>query len=302
MVRDDRTNTRPETGSRPDGADLARSVHHLPGVGLAAHVLQGRELRILRVRVELPALVLVDRGIKTVTPEHGTAATARPGQALVIGGNQSVDFVNTVADGAHYEARWLVFGDALLDDAFYRAEVARVAGASRGVRGARALARVGDGLAAAFERARDALSPDADLPPAIARQRMLEVLHWLLHHGVVLQRPAVEPGALVRARALIAGRLEQDWTTDRVATELAMSAATLRRRLAAEGATFAELLVDARMSMALTLLQATAQPVASIALAVGYDSASRFAVRFRQRFGFAPSEVRGHERPAPIVD
>ena len=97
-------------------------------------------------------------------------------------------------------------------------------------------------------------------------------------------------------RAQLAGRLDLDWTADRMARELAMSAATLRRRLAAEGATFADLVVDARMSSALTLLQATAQPVADIALSVGYESASRFAIRFRQRFGFAPSAVRQRER------
>ncbi|MRW90896.1 helix-turn-helix domain-containing protein [Duganella sp. FT80W] len=34
-------------------------------------------------------------------------------------------------------------------------------------------------------------------------------------------------------------------------------------------------------------------PVARIALMVGYASPSRFAVRFRQRFGFTPTAVRG---------
>jgi AraC-like DNA-binding protein len=46
------------------------------------------------------------------------------------------------------------------------------------------------------------------------------------------------------------------------------------------------------MASALTLLQATSRPVAEIALAVGYASPSRFAVRFRHRFGFSPSAVR----------
>jgi transcriptional regulator GlxA family with amidase domain len=54
--------------------------------------------------------------------------------------------------------------------------------------------------------------------------------------------------------------------------------------------------MDARMSLALTLLQASDLSVNNIANAVGYSSASRFAVRFRQRFGFAPSAIRGHER------
>nr|WP_274708848.1 helix-turn-helix transcriptional regulator [Variovorax sp. S12S4] len=81
-----------------------------------------------------------------------------------------------------------------------------------------------------------------------------------------------------------------------VAARLAMSEATLRRRLSAEGATFASVLTDARMSFAMTLLQSTDHAVTRIASSVGYDSASRFSVRFRARFGFAPTAVRGHRR------
>jgi AraC-like DNA-binding protein len=57
-----------------------------------------------------------------------------------------------------------------------------------------------------------------------------------------------------------------------------------------------DLLADARMATALTLLQATTQSVSQIALSVGDESPSRFAVRFRHRFGFAPTAVRGHDR------
>jgi len=70
----------------------------------------------------------------------------------------------------------------------------------------------------------------------------------------------------------------------------------LRRRLMAEGARLSELLVDVRMSLALTLLQASSLSVSQIAMNSGYESPSRFAVRFRQRFGFAPTAVRGHQR------
>jgi AraC-like DNA-binding protein len=84
-----------------------------------------------------------------------------------------------------------------------------------------------------------------------------------------------------------------------VASAFAMSEATLRRKLADEGTSLSTILVDARMSFALTLLQSTTQPVTQIALAVGYQTPSQFAVRFRDRFGFVPTSVRGHRRPAP---
>lgn len=268
--------------------DPDRSIHAIQGVGAAAHVVQGRELEILRVHVQQPALIFVDKGIKTVRCAHGTIARARTGQALVLGGGQTVDFTNTVTEGDHYEARWLVFDPALLDDPFYRSRANAVPAA------ACALTKIPEALAEASARASLALA--ADLPAAVARQRMLEVMHWLLEAGIVLSAPSAAADIAFKVRTLIGADPQQEWTAVRVAREMAMSQATLRRRLAAEGSTLTELLVDIRMSAALTLLQATTQPVSHVALAVGYESPSRFAVRFRQRFGFAPTAVRGHER------
>lgn len=283
-----------------DGAALARSIHALPGVGMAAHVLQGRGLEILRMRMDQPALILVHQGTKTVRSERGASARARPGQAIVVDGQQTVDFTNAVPSGVdHYEARWLVFDTALLEDPYYRARAAQAERSGTASAPVRLVPQVAPALAQAFGRAAQALAPDQALPEAIARQRVLEVLHWLLEqHGVALRAPQVQPDVSAKVRALIAGQLDGEWTAGRVASELAVSEATLRRRLVAEGASLSQLLVDARMATALTLLQATTQPVSSIALSVGYESPSRFAVRFRQRFGFAPTAVRGHERGA----
>ena len=46
------------------------------------------------------------------------------------------------------------------------------------------------------------------------------------------------------------------------------------------------------MSLALTLLQVTDKPVGEIAHEVGYESASRFATRFRARLGVSPTTIR----------
>ena len=273
---------------------LARELHIVPGVGVAAHVLQGRELQIQRVHSDLPALIFVDQGIKTVQPERGQAVRAKPGQAILIAGNQTVDFTNAVAVGSHYEARWLVFDRALFDDQYYRDRAARLP--TQGAATAHLLSHVPDDLVAAFTHARRSLAPDTRLPAAISRQRMLEVMHWLLECGTAPHGPPAGPGVAARVRALVASGLDHDWTARQVASELALSEATLRRRLAAENTSLTALLADARMTTALTLLQATTRPVAHIALSVGYESPSRFAIRFRQRFGFAPTAVRGHER------
>ncbi len=279
-------------------AGLSRSIHVREGVGIAAHVLQGRGLEILRMRVDQPALILVDRGIKAVRAERGVAVCAVPGQAVLIEGNQTVDFTNSVPDGSHYEARWLVFDAAPLEDPFYLGRCAQVQSPGQSPATLRMLPKVSADLADAFENARQSLVAARGGPDAIARNRVMEVLHWLLEAGVTVRNPAVNPSVSVKVRALVAGRLDSAWTANRIAGELAQSEATLRRRLAAEGTSLTELLADARMAMALTLLQATTEPVSQIALAVGYESPSRFAMRFRQRFGFAPTAVRGHERHA----
>lgn len=283
--------------ARDNGTPQARSIHALPGVGMAAHVLQGRGLEILRMRMDQPALILVDQGTKTVRSERGASASAKPGQAIVIDGQQTVDFTNAVPEGVeHYEARWLVFDPALLEDPGYQARAAQLEQQHASVR---LLPKLAAPLASAFERAAQALAPDAALPVSIARLRLLEVLHWLLEqHGMALRAPQAHADVSAKVRALITGRLDTEWTAGRIASALAVSEATLRRRLVAEGASLTQLLVDTRMATALTLLQATTQPVSSIALSVGYESPSRFAVRFRQRFGFAPTAVRGHERGA----
>ena len=71
-----------------------------------------------------------------------------------------------------------------------------------------------------------------------------------------------------------------------------MSEATLRRKLAKVGTTLTDIIIDVRMTMALFMLQSTDRSITEISFAVGYESPSRFAMRFRSRFGFAPSELR----------
>ena len=286
----------PRLRELPDGADLARSLHVRAGVGIAAHVLQGQGLEILRMRVDQPALIFVDRGIKAIRTARGASVRAMPGQAVTLGGNQTVDFTNSVPDGTHYEARWLLFDDALLADAHYLGMASKVEPPGKTPASAQLLRRVPAHLAEAFERAGHALALGEQLPDAVARLRVLEVMQWLLEEGIVLRSSPVHPSASVKLRALIAGRLDEAWPAGRAAGDMALSEATLRRRLAAEGTSLTDLLADARMATALTLLQATTLSVSRIALSVGYESQSRFAVRFRHRFGFAPTAVRGHDR------
>lgn len=265
-----------------------RALHVRPGVGLAANVVQRSALRFSRLVVERPALIVLRHGTKTLQ-SRGRRWTVHGGEAVVLAGGQSFDVTNRLSRAGLFEARWLVWEPAVLE-AF-----ASTATRAPFTTGAKVLRDTGAAFDAAFDRAGDAVSRTDDLPDDVARHRVAELLVWLSSFGI---RFAVPKPATVasRLRALFAGAPADDWTVPHVAGRLAMSEATLRRRLHAEGTSFSDLLADTRMSFAMTLLQSTDRPVAHIASDVGYDSASRFAMRFRDRFGFAPTAIRGHRR------
>jgi AraC-like DNA-binding protein len=136
------------------------------------------------------------------------------------------------------------------------------------------------------------------LPLQVAQHRLKAVLVWMQLHGAWFQSSEDHRFAGL-VRSLLSTELELPWTAPLVAKRLGMSEATLRRRLAQEAITLSELIVDVRMSSALTMLHSTDQSIAQISNSVGYESPSRFAARFRSRFGFVPTSIRRNKRNAP---
>jgi AraC-like DNA-binding protein len=92
---------------------------------------------------------------------------------------------------------------------------------------------------------------------------------------------------------MVAADPERDWSSAELESALALSGATLRRHLAAEGRSLRQVVAEARLSHGLTLLLSTRLPVKSVAARVGYTSASAFIKRFRERYGVEPSRVGG---------
>lgn len=259
-----------------------------PGIGIAASVVQRSDLRFSRITVDRPALILLRQGSKTLRSAAGRWSV-KGGEAVAIAGGQSLDVTNRLSGRGAYEAQWLVWDPAIVE------RFERSATGGRVLVGAAALGRIDPPLVSAFDRAREAIAETRHIPDAVAAHRLEEVLIWLSLRGI--RFPAAEaPSLATRVRRLFETDLAARWTAPRVADRLALSEATLRRRLAAEGAAFGDLLTDIRMSAAMLLLQATDHAVNRVALEVGYESASRFAIRFRERFGFPPTAIRGHAR------
>jgi AraC-like DNA-binding protein len=124
------------------------------------------------------------------------------------------------------------------------------------------------------------------------RHRLMDLLAALSERGHLFVCDTLQSSTSERLRGLISEAPERHWTAQEASRELAMSEATLRRRLAGEQNRFENLLVDVRMHHAMMLMQTTGWTIPRIAHACGYKSRTRFAERFKERFGSLPSIVR----------
>jgi AraC-like DNA-binding protein len=268
-------------------AQYRHMVAERPGIGATGHITQATRLNFTSLTTTLPMIIIVRRGRKVIQSLK-YAFEVEAGEAIAIAQGEVFDFENIPAADGDYEARWLVIEPAAVA-AFGEPEGAQP------VAPARLLGRMSPGLSDAFEKAVLALQDDGDLPDAVVRHRVTELLAWL---GVFGARFSLRPpdSFSARVRRLAAPRPDHDWTGPAIATQLGVSEATLRRRLQEEGTSLREMLTDIRMTHAMGLLQSSNMPVSAIAASAGFESQSRFAIRFRSRFGFPPSAVRGQRR------
>jgi len=245
---------------------------------IAFRIRQFSRATFSAVQSDRPALIRVNTGRKRVqTPQGGFEIEA--GTLAVMAPLMAMTIENTPAQNAPYSAQLLVIPDALAQSV--RAEVGdgdplRVTSNTR--------------VLTAFDRA-VAYAQDAQVPDPLKSHAVREVLLWLGHEGIGFGRPR-PPSLADRLRALIGAEPDRDWRAAEAASALAVSEPTLRRHLATDGASFSTLLADVRMGVALALLQSSDLAVNQIALDVGYACPSRFAVRFRKRFGLSPSAIR----------
>lgn len=271
-----------------DEADCSRTVTTRPNIGTAVRTIQRNARRFTRVLVEQPSLILVRQG--TLAIHLGNASwTIEEGEAVALAATATYDIAYHPSVTGLYDEQWLHWEPALIQ-AF-----AERAGPGDAARSARPLSRPGGPFLSSFSQAFEAMDCPAQLvPDAVAECRMTEVLLWLSHHGVRFAPGGhCDASTELRIRRLFLSAIDQGWNEREVAAHLGISASTLRRQLSGEGTSFREVLTDARMSFAERLLRTTGHSVGAIALQVGYDSASRFAIRFRKRFGFPPSAARG---------
>lgn len=258
-----------------------------PGIGATGHITQATRLNFTSLTTTLPLIIVVRRGRKVIQAGSGVHELVA-GEAIAIAQGQVFDFENIPAPDGDYEARWLTI-DPEAVAAFGEPPDARP------IRSARPLGRMSDDLSEAFESAVLALQDKGDLPDAVVRHRVTELLAWLGAFGARFSLTLPDSFA-ARIRRLAGRQPGGNWTSEDIARRLGVSEATLRRRLQGEGLSLRDVLTDIRMTHAMQLLQSSDMPVSAIAASAGFESQSRFAIRFRSRFGFSPTAIRGHRR------
>lgn len=257
------------------GGSLALFVAHKPQ-------------RIHRVPILQPTLLRVLRGTKRVFLSTDTVH-AEAGQLLALPAGCDLNLDNLPASGV-YAAAVVAFSPDMLDRL-------------RAAHPALAIDDAGPATQAATPLSTSA-SLDAAWAGVMQGWQQGLAAHQLDHRLLELLLALAESGQLGRlfahqaqpvsaqVRLLLSLDPAQDWQMAEVAQRLHRSEATLRRQLSAEGRGWRELLEEVRMVTGLGLVQTTALTVNEVAARCGYDSPSRFAARFRARFGLTPSELR----------
>ncbi|MFI8415756.1 helix-turn-helix transcriptional regulator [Serratia sp. NPDC078593] len=269
---------------------MERTINFCPGIGASAHITQHTELVFSSVYFEQPHLYLIREGHKRIRWQQHEVV-AHPGDLLMIDSGQCVDIINSLSDDGLFSCQLLICDPRLVATVTPLPETPF----SNTVEGVRTLSDLPCGFTHSFETTHLALALSQSFPPSIVRHKVQEILLWLAQFGIRLVHNEVKD-LTQRVRRCLATDPYKIWTAAEVAESLMMSEVMLRRRLSVEHTSLRNLMIDVRMSSALALLQATDWPISAIAQHVGYESASRFAERFRKRFGFAPTAIRGHQR------
>ena len=263
---------------------MVRTIINRAGVGVTAHIIQRNSLGFIR-DFEYPTLIFVLHGTKTLRSKNQTYII-RAGECVAVDGGLTFEIVNETSTSGAYEAWWMAWDPNLLS-----AHNRQLKYTDKNTTSVWPIRNIEPEFQQSLEKALTALSDETRVPVNIAKHQLHEILIWLAHYGICFQ-PREITTISGKIRQLVARDPAYKWTAPHFASLMAMSEATLRRRLVAEQGSLMELISDVRMNFALTLLQSTDYPVSQIAQDVGYESQSKFAMRFRKRFGFSPMMVR----------
>ena len=120
-----------------------------------------------------------------------------------------------------------------------------------------------------------------------------------LHVKSLLQKLEEQRTTSDKVRELVATQLSQgDVGMQSVARKLAMSVATLRRRLEEEGGSFSEIVDGVRAELARRYLGERERAISEVAFLLGFAETPSFYKAFKRWTGVTPAEYRARETPS----
>ncbi|XZG69637.1 helix-turn-helix domain-containing protein [Chitinibacteraceae bacterium HSL-7] len=248
------------------------------------------EVRVLRAPFFWSALIIVLAGEKElIRSDH--VLRCRPGQWIAVGAGEEISFRNLPDTRAGFFAGLVIAADP----AWMKPFAERYADALPAIADdAPIFTPDGACWRALHDYVDHVLLPNpTPFDETLAEHRWQTLWLALARQGVARRLMTLKSNNW-RERVLhqIGADPAAPWRMSDVARRLLTTEATLRRRLSAEGLTFADLLADVRMDRALYLVMKTDEPVQRVAEACGYASPSRFTDAFRSRYGLTPSALR----------
>lgn len=233
-------------------------------------------------------LLLIVSGQLTLIEQNGTTVIDTPSQLCLITPDASADL--TKIPGGHdavFRSVFLTFSSTLLARFYHRYPDKLVS-----VHHPAPFTRLAldDELTHTLRYLVEGITNNA-LTESRLELRLMDMLLVLSERGYHFGAPP-QPGITTQLRALISEEPERHWTAQSAGRRLAMSEATLRRRLSAEQTRFEVLLLETRMQHAMMLVQTTSWSMQRLAEACGYKSSARFSERFKIRFGCSPTKIR----------
>jgi AraC-like DNA-binding protein len=262
---------------------------------ISAFVARHRET-ISELTMPAAGLVIVIEGSKEVLWGAGRNIY-RAGDTFVLPAGTEVDVVNEPdRDTGVYRALFLRFSRALVIEAarLWPQLTSREVPLGSSI-------TINSTLCSAIIHSGEALAGSLNFSRRVVDHRVLEVLLLLAEQGVLPLIPKYVDSSVTQAvRLLIRHRLDHAWSAATIAASLAMSEASLRRRLRDENQSLRALLLAERMQAAHLILSDRDADVADAIAATGYTSRSHFSRHFKDAFGQAPSTVR-KARKAPLA-
>ncbi|MDU4843665.1 MAG: helix-turn-helix transcriptional regulator [Leclercia adecarboxylata] len=250
----------------------------------AAEVSASKMHRLHQVKLFYPAICHITHGSKVIIHED-SRLVATPDELIIIPANTPMEIVNQPAQGIFHSDLLLLSPEII---AAFKAHYLQSWPRSKTDS---LCAPLSEGLAFMWGNLLHAVRHD--FPDELQKHQAFGLLLALLHDGVagplLIERNV---NLTEQVRQFIMMSPARAWTAQDVASRLAVSVPTLRRRLREESHSFRQIVEEVRMAVALSQLQSTRLSVGEIAMQCGYLSSSRFTARFRQHYGCLPKTLR----------